>query len=169
MREIYDQLAKLLEYPAERAIQQTPLASPETKALLETFHREVELLTLEQLQELYVQTFDLNPACSLEIGWHLFGENYERGEFLVKMRQEMRHYAVPESAELPDHLAHVLPVLGRMAPEEADEFGGKFLRPALEKMLATLAGKNNPYENVLAAVRAVLEANHNGASVEVLS
>src|SRR6266568_3182701 len=55
-------------------------------------------------QELYVQTFEFNPACTLELGWHLFGENYERGEFLVRMREQLRRHGIAESNELPDHL-----------------------------------------------------------------
>ena len=31
-------------------------------------------LTPEQQQELFVRTFDLNPLCSLEVGWQLYGE-----------------------------------------------------------------------------------------------
>ncbi len=41
-------------------------------------------------EELYTRTFDLNPVCALEIGWHLFGEDYERGAFLVRMRDQLR-------------------------------------------------------------------------------
>ena len=38
----------------------------------------------EQIQELYTRTFDINPVCTLEIGWHIFGEDYARGALLVK-------------------------------------------------------------------------------------
>ena len=170
MNAIYDALAELLKYPAARAPGVDASFAPgEAGSLVDSFLRDTASLTLEQLQELYVRTFDLNPVCSLEIGWHLFGENYERGEFLVKMRQEMRRYGVPESTELPDHLTHVLPVAGRMAPEEANEFIVAFVLPALEKMRAGLAGKNNPYEKVLAAIGAVFESNHASALLEVMS
>ena len=94
----------------------------------------------KELQELYAATFDLDPHCSLEVGWHLFGENYERGEFLVKMRVELRRLGVGESTELPDHLTHALAALGRMEPQEAAEFATACLFPALDKMCAATAG-----------------------------
>jgi nitrate reductase delta subunit len=108
-------------------------------------------------QELYVQTFEFNPACTLEIGWHLFGENYERGEFLVRMRQELRRYEIPETAELPDHLTHLLALIGRMERQDAVELAGQFLLPALAKIQDAL--KENPYESVIAAVRTQLETD----------
>jgi nitrate reductase delta subunit len=112
--------------------------------------------TLESLQELYTRTFDLNPVCSLEIGWHLFGEEYERGAFLVKMRQELRAHAIPESTELPDHLTHVLRLMSNLEPDEAAALASRFVLPAIEKMLAGLEGKGNPYEAVLRNVRDAL-------------
>jgi len=112
-------------------------------------------------QELYVQTFELNPACTLEIGWHLFGENYERGEFLVRMREQLRRHGIPESAELPDHLTHLLPLIGRMDPNEAAELSGQFVLPALAKIRDAL--KDNPYGAVIAAIEQQLEADFPGA------
>jgi nitrate reductase delta subunit len=109
-------------------------------------------------QELYVQTFEFNPACTLEIGWHLFGENYERGEFLVRMREQLRRYGIVESSELPDHLTHLLALIGRMEHEEAAELAGHFLLPALAKIQDGL--KENPYGSVIAAVQAKLEADY---------
>ena len=109
-------------------------------------------------QELYVQTFEFNPACTLEIGWHLFGENYERGEFLVRMREQLRRYGIAESSELPDHLCHVLPLLDRLEPEEAAELVGQFVLPALAKIKDALNG--NAYQDLVAATMTRLEADY---------
>ncbi|HKW99176.1 MAG TPA: molecular chaperone TorD family protein [Bryobacteraceae bacterium] len=109
------------------------------------------------MQELYVQTFEFNPACTLEIGWHLYGENYERGEFLVRMREQLRLYGIAESIELPDHLTHLLPMVGRMQPDEAAVFAGEALLPALAKIKEGL--KDNPYAAVITAIEARLEAD----------
>jgi nitrate reductase assembly molybdenum cofactor insertion protein NarJ len=110
------------------------------------------------MQELYVQTFEFNPACTLEIGWHLFGENYERGEFLVRMREQLRRYGIPESSELPDHLTHLLVLIGRMEQAEAAELAGQFLLPALAKIREGL--KDNSYGLLIAALQAKLEADY---------
>jgi nitrate reductase molybdenum cofactor assembly chaperone len=170
----YDALAALLEYPKEQYRQSLwdcrfAIAEnhPEAMQFLDRFTHDVESMTIEDLQELYTQAFDLNPICSLELGWQLFGENYSRGEFLVEMRQTLRRLNVPESTELPDHITHVLPALGRMPAKEADRFASKFLLPALEKMLQGLRGKNCPYEDVLEAIRAVVLSPYGAALEEV--
>jgi nitrate reductase assembly molybdenum cofactor insertion protein NarJ len=108
-------------------------------------------------QELYVQTFEFNPACTLELGWHLFGENYERGEFLVRMREQLRRYGIPESTELPDHLTHLLLLIGRLEQVEAAELAGQFLLPALTKIHDAI--KDNPYKSLIAAIQAKLETD----------
>jgi nitrate reductase delta subunit len=115
-------------------------------------------LPVEALQELYVATFEFNPACTLEIGWHLFGENYERGEFLVKMRDQLRRHGVAEFTELPDHLTHLLPLIARMKHDEAASLTGEYLLPALAKVRTAIGGKNNPYEEPLAALEETLLA-----------
>lgn len=167
-------LVRLLEYPTEgygklveRAAQVARHAVPETATCLATFCKAIQGLGTEQLQELFIQTFDLNPVCALEVGWQLFGDEYRRGEFLVKMRGELRRYDLTESGELPDHLTHVLPVLARMDSEEAAQFASRFVLPAVEKMLAALNGRKNPFENVLLAVRAWLRGRCVMAAREV--
>jgi nitrate reductase delta subunit len=109
------------------------------------------------MQELYVQTFEFNPACTLEIGWHLFGENYERGEFLVRMREQLRRHGIAESTELPDHLTHLLPLVGRMERDEAAQLAGEFILPALVKIRSAV--HDNPYEPVIAGIAERLEAD----------
>jgi nitrate reductase assembly molybdenum cofactor insertion protein NarJ len=124
----YEELAQSLRYPNDAAI-----------------------------QELYVQTFEFNPACTLEIGWHLFGENYERGEFLVRMREQLRRHGIAESTELPDHLTHLLALIPRMDRVEAAELAGQFVLPALAKIGEAVKDKH--YTPLIAAIRSRLEAD----------
>jgi len=163
----FEQLARLLRYPTEgyageaiRIYDSVSVGEPEIAELLGRFLEQTHGLSLEDLQALYTASFDLDPFCSLEVGWHLFGENYERGEFLVKMRKEMRRFGVTESAELPDHLTHVLEVLGRMEPEEAADFAATCLFSALDKMAAGFKDKKNPFENVLRAAVRLMELRY---------
>ena len=108
------------------------------------------------MQELYVQTFELNPACTLEIGWHLFGENYERGEFLVRMREQLRRHGVAESIELPDHLTHLLALIGRMEHSEATDLVGSSVLPGLGKIKAALG--DSTYSELIVAIEKKLES-----------
>jgi nitrate reductase assembly molybdenum cofactor insertion protein NarJ len=110
------------------------------------------------MQELYVQTFEFNPACTLEIGWHIFGENYERGEFLVRMREQLRSHGIVESCELPDHLCHILQLLDRLDVEEATELVGQFVLPALTKIKDALNGST--YQDLVVATATSLEADY---------
>ncbi len=160
---LYDDLAGLLAYPdegyrerLERCRQALAEHFPEAAALLARFAERTAGLRPEEFEELYTHTFDLNPVCALEVGWHLYGENYSRGDFLVTMRQQLRKFGLPESSELPDHLTHVLPAVGRMEQHEAHQFTTTYVLPALTKMLAGLGQKDSPYTDVLEAVRAVL-------------
>lgn len=156
---IHDLFAALFEYPGDdyaarvaRCAEALAEEDPDAAAALAAFSEQIADSSVESTQEQFSQTFDLNPSCALEVGWHLFGEQYERGEFLVKMRGLLRRFALAESRELPDHLAHALAVLGRMEAEEAEEFAAACLHPAIEKMRAALAGKNIAFEQVLEAL-----------------
>jgi nitrate reductase delta subunit len=127
---------------------------------LEKFVTEISILSITDLEELYTRTFDINPIASLEIGWHLFGETYERGAFLVKMRGLLRQYHIEESSELPDHLTQCLMVVGRMPKAEADEFVSTYLRTSLDKILEGFQGKENPYEHLLLALKNFIQQEH---------
>ncbi len=158
-------LARLLEYPAddysglvERAVEAVMFTETEAAHYLGAFANAIQDRSTEQLQELFIQTFDLNPVCVLEVGWQLFGDDYKRGEFLVRMREELRDHELPESCELPDHLTRVLPLLAQMDPEDAAPFASYFVLPAVEKMLAGLKDKQNPFETLLLAIRARLRS-----------
>jgi nitrate reductase delta subunit len=158
--DLHDLAAGLFFYPdaeygarVERCRREFTAALPQTGEFLVAFADSLEKLAPEQVEELFTRTFELNPLCALEVGWHLFGENYSRGEFLVQMRQQLRRHNLPESTELPDHLGHVLPILARLPDEESGPFAAQYVLPALDKMLVQMAGKENPFEQLLQAVR----------------
>ena len=95
-------LAGLLEYPGEdwpQRLEASPALSNEE--MLSEFARKTATLPLATLQELYTQTFDLNPVATLEIGYHLFGENYKRGLFLAQLRETEAQYALHAVRETP--------------------------------------------------------------------
>jgi nitrate reductase molybdenum cofactor assembly chaperone len=164
--DVMDTLAALLRYPEEGYLADLrsginrlcACGQTATAVQLEAFLSEIELLNTGQIQELYIQTFDISALCTLEVGWHVHGDNYDRGDFLVRMRGWLRALHVAESDELPDHLTHVLAVLGRLEPAEALELAVRYAEPAVKKMLDGLAGKNNAFEHVLKAIRSLMPA-----------
>ena len=169
---VFDLFSSVLSYPAEGYRDAVPdlqrqladLDPSETdgqavetaRALMKLFVDETGDLSLQELEELYTRTFDINPICTLEVGWQLFGEAYERGAHLVKMREMLRRHGIEESTELPDHLCHVLKLLGQLEPEEADAYVRTSLLPALTKMLDGFARHSSPYQHVLQALDALI-------------
>lgn len=159
-----DLLAGLFRYPDEHYVSDVERCADalsgrdrEAAGMLNETLGQIREMSLFDVQALYTSTFDLDPVCSLEVGWHLFGENYERGEFLVKMRGELRRLGLPESTELPDHLSHVLAAFGKMQSDEAECFAATCLFPALNKMRAGMGTKPSPFSGVLCAVLRILE------------
>lgn len=108
----------------------------------------IQPLSLSAREELYIKTFDLNKAGTLDLGWHLFGEDYNRGLFLVKVRQYLQLLEIPETTELPDHVSQVLRVLGRMSPQEANEFAYACVIPALETIGEGIQ-EDNPHDRTI--------------------
>lgn len=155
-----DTLAAVLRYPNEgydTLVAACVAALGETceaaRRELDAFADEIRSLSQAEVEELFTQTFDLNPACCLDVGWHLYGEAYERGRFLVKLRGLLRDHGIVENGELPDHLSHVLLLMGRLMPDAGADLVREAVAPALEKMGAVLAQTDNPYRHVLAAAR----------------
>lgn len=112
--------------------------------------------SVEAMQERFTGAFDFDPKCSLDIGWHLYGENYDRGDFLVRLRGELAAHGVEEGVDLPDHLPHVLQLLARMPADAASALGRDSVIPALDKILAGLDGRETPYEHVVRSVHAAV-------------
>ena len=162
----HDLLARVLSYPGEDYLDVVrefqPLARkqfPYQPGLLDGFVAYVEAARIDEIEEHFTRTFDLNPVCCMEIGWQLYGEDYNRGSLMVNLRQQIRSMGLTENVELPDHLSNVLPLLGRMDPQEASNLCASYLLPAVKKMQDGLKDKSNPYEEVLALVRNLFEAS----------
>ena len=123
---------------------------------LDRFREGISGKNREELEELYTRTFDLNPVCSLDLGWHLYAENYDRGTFLVAMRDALRRHGIQETNELPDHLPTVLKLLARMSDEEASTLVRESVLPALGKMTGGFSDPENPYGSLIRTVEGVL-------------
>lgn len=130
----------------------------ESAADLRTFIASLEGRSVGELQELFTQTFDLTPTCALEVGWHLFGEEYERGAFLVDMREALRRHHVPEGTELPDHLGSLLALVVRLDAREAGTFVSRALLPAVDKMMQGLRDAGSPFVATMRTIDQVLRA-----------
>jgi len=159
----HDALARLIAYPrpgfaeaAEEWCARVEAACPAAAEHLHPFVRHANSISTEELEELYTRTFDNSPDHALEIGWHVFGENYSRGAFLVRMRNLLDELNLPEGTELPDHLGHLLAVLARCESDYAGKLVHASILPAVKKIAKSLASLANPYADVLRATAEVL-------------
>ncbi len=127
------------------------LAAHPRRAALLGFLAQVGRLSLGEWEELYTRTWDLDPLTPPYIGFHIWGEDYRRGNFLTQMQAACRQAGVETGGELPDHLAPVLRCIA--AGFIPDELGQVFNR-ALEKMAARLREKDssNPYLGLIEAL-----------------
>ena len=108
-------------------------------------------------EERYTNLFDLAPVCTLHVGYHLFGEEYQRGVMLAGLRNELQRAGVEEGSELPDFL----PTLVRLFARTSDETDRRLLAqvmivPALRAMFDEFGDSDAPYIAVLRALPALL-------------
>lgn len=168
MNQALEMLALLLEYPGtenealvqeccSRIAEDFPESNESSvRNMLEEFRTRMVDRERGDLEDLYTRTFDLNPVCSLDVGWHLYAENYDRGAFLVSMRESLRRHGIDEATELPDHLPLVLRLLARMPAEERSALIEESLLPALRKMIDGFGEGDNPYGFIMRAIETIL-------------
>ena len=162
----YERLADLFEYPAADWKVAT-YADLDPSDSFTSFLNGVDHISLSELQELYTRTFDLNPVCALEIGYHLFGENYKRGEFLANLRQTEAPFDLGQDRQLPDYLPVLLRLIAKLQDEELrSALITKCLVPALEKMIKAVNGGENPYRYLLEVVHIRLRSELAFRSIE---
>jgi nitrate reductase delta subunit len=164
---VYDAWAGLLEYPGGADAQ---LIARDADVVLSDFPEAWESLRpllealrggdLGELEELFTRTFDNSPERALELGWHIYGETYARGAFLVRMRQGMRSCGRAETVDLPDHVANVLRVLARVAPATANALVQGVALPALAKIEQGFAAEPNLYLGVIQSLARFLKQHH---------
>ncbi len=165
----YTLIGNLLSYPEPRVItdlERLRELVPEEGEALSPLGDFLEAEDLKHVEELFTRSFDLNPSCCLEIGWHLFGEDYQRGEFLVNMRQSLAEEGLMESVELPDHISHCLFLLTRLEAEDAEAFVRRFILPGLDKVLEGVEPEN-PYTCVIEVLRRLLESEFGKADTSL--
>ena len=161
---LFDALADLLEYPDAQWPEkfdacrfQLGAGSAELSEAFRAFRERVGGLPLADLQELYTRTFDLNPVCTPEVGYHLFGDTYKRGVFLARLRETEGPYALGQGRQLPDYLPVMLRLVARLADDELRAaLVNECLIPASEKMCDALGRADSPYAALVRTVNGAL-------------
>jgi nitrate reductase assembly molybdenum cofactor insertion protein NarJ len=90
---------------------------------------------MDDIREVYMKTFHIQAICYLDLGYVIFGEDYKRGDFLVKMKQEQEKVGNDIGDELPDNLANVLSLIPKLEDSTLrDDLMIKIMIPALRSM-----------------------------------
>jgi len=172
----------LLEYPnsdlartARECSALVGLENPEAAAFLTEFVAFAERTPANTIEEIYTATFDLNAQCHPYIGYHMFGEAYQRSALLLELKDRFQDYDFDPGIELPDHIAVLLRFMSICTdPEEIEEIAREAVLRTLDPM--TLIPESDPveegeeapelfdwgvdYRRVLLALRLVLRARY---------
>lgn len=145
----YNTLAKFLSYPTksfgrdlDKAFAEFSKTHPDIAESLLPFMNYVHNTSLEETEEIFNRTFDVQALTTLDIGYVLFGDDYKRGQLLVHLGNE--HSAVQNDCygELADHLPNVLRLLPLLKDEMLrQELVQRIILPALSKMQSEFGEK----------------------------
>lgn len=164
---IYYQLAEALRYPYPRQFEDIEkeigkLPSGMGSNTLNTFIQKMQEYTLTEREELYTRTLDLNPMAAPYVGYHAWGESYQRGAFMSKLNQIISQLGINKEGELPDHLIPILRCLEvSSAPiPNLDEIFLKSIKTMRKNLKSS--EPDNPYNDLLAAIESAYKSGKPG-------
>lgn len=151
-------LAEAFRYPQPGLLEQLEAGLKEADkgpahSYLSAFLKKVGALSLPEWEEICTCTLDLSPAAAPYIGFQIWGESYQRGEFMAQLNKAMAELDIDTEGELPDHLVPVLRYLA-IAEQPVPALTENFSK-AVDSMIALLREKDkgNPYILLLEATR----------------
>ncbi|HEX5090184.1 MAG TPA: nitrate reductase molybdenum cofactor assembly chaperone [Nocardioides sp.] len=151
----------LLAYPDQPLLDRVPLIraalAEQRVGSFDELLEHVERTPLAQLQQQYVEVFDLSRRHALYLSYWTDGDTRRRGEVLAAFKQRYRDsgFLVDTSGELPDYLPMVLEYAAVADPEGGEALLREY-RPSLELLRIGLEEDGTPYAAVVAAVCATL-------------
>lgn len=149
------------------------VAQESVRADLCAFLGEIECLTLEEWEELYVRSFDLDPDAAPYLGWHVWPDEQRRAQLLLEMARRLSAHDLDADGELPDHLVPVFRYLARRPDASGRETTvsgtetpllDQALKPALHAITDRLRSQTppNPYVHLLEGAAKALDLAEEG-------
>ncbi|MGE5111280.1 MAG: nitrate reductase molybdenum cofactor assembly chaperone [Acidobacteriaceae bacterium] len=157
---LYGFFAEILDYPGaqlpstvEGCVALLTLESPETAGMLQRFQRYQSAVSLGELQEAYTSIFDMQPECTLNLGYQLLGDDWRRSILLFKLKEMYQANNFDCGCELPDHLCVLLRFLAILKnSSEAADLVDDCVLPTLSRMASSIQLGESPYRWVLHAL-----------------
>lgn len=167
--DLYELFAEILDYPGPRLAASTEDCArrlarklPKAEELLRNFQKSHAGLSLSQLQEAYTSIFDMQPECTLNLGYQLLGDDWRRSVFLFKLKEIYQAHNFDIGGELPDHLCILLRFLAtRREDSESTDLVEDGLIPALSRLATSVQLAETPYRWVLQALLSWLRESRN--------
>lgn len=126
---LFKLLSFLLYYPGEDYFMQiremetilADLTPDKFKKSIDEFITRIKTKSLIQTQEIYTAAFDMNPATTMNLTYHIWGDNEKRAGLLARVQQVYQDAGYERiTGELPDYLPLMLEFLS-VCQEEKDE------------------------------------------------
>jgi nitrate reductase molybdenum cofactor assembly chaperone NarJ/NarW len=149
----YKLLSLVMQYPDDAFRETLPTVVAEVERLpagppkhsLRTFIAHLKACDCLRLQAEYTALFDLNPATSLNLSYHVWGDGEKRARLLTELQQRYSAAGLEKAtSELPDYLPLLLefvatvPTARHCGPLQACWEG-------LERVIARLRESGPPY------------------------
>ena len=161
-RSLYQAVSLLLDYPDTELLERLPLIRElagergEVARPLLPLLDHLESTPLTELQQEYVETFDLRRRCCLYLTYFRYGDTRKRGVALVDFVQAYKAAGADlEAAELPDHLGVLLEFGAQHDLDRCRELLVQN-RPGLELLRISLTDRGSAWAGALEAVSATL-------------
>jgi nitrate reductase delta subunit len=125
---IFKVLSVLLCYPDDDYLSQikemeaiaADMPPDEFKNSIQAFLDYIKTQSAVQLREIYTAAFDVRPATTMNLTYHIWGDNEKRADMLTQLQQVYQDAGFERiSGELPDHLPLLLEFLS-VCPEDTD-------------------------------------------------
>ncbi len=164
---LWELLAHLLRYPddqywitVQRCLPFFTYARTRNARLMTSFADDIRDLSLEQLQSLYTESFNLNPACSLELGRQLHLEGRKHADMIAWIegkvgRLEIQTRATPLLYLPPDHISVAL-MLMTVADSSWEDIRDGWLFPAMQNLVAAMKGSKSPFKKLVKVIAQVV-------------
>jgi nitrate reductase molybdenum cofactor assembly chaperone NarJ/NarW len=165
--QVFEHIAACLEYPSEETPRQARLVAEMLHAqegltdggatAATALADEIESALPGEPEERYTTLFDLKPVCTMNLGYHLFGDTYQRGAFLAELAGELLRRNVEYSQDLPDFLPTLLRLLTQLDDlEDQRLLVYAILIPALDAVNQALKESPGPWPDLLRELPALL-------------